>query len=323
MMENLKIVFFGTPVFAVASLRNLVMLGHHVAAVVTAPDKPAGRGLKPKPSPVKGFAETMNIPVLQPANLKDPAFLDQLWSFCPDLQIVIAFRMLPRQVWSLPPLGTFNLHASLLPQYRGAAPINRAIMNGETETGITTFFLNDQIDTGKIILAQKYQIRPEDTAGTMHDRLMVAGAGLVAETVDLIRSGRLSGTPQETLVTDSQNLKPAPKIFKEDCRIDWNRDTVSVFNFIRGLSPHPGAFTSFTGSDGNTYDMKILRAIPELFSHNYKQGLFLKDGKSQLIVTLPDGRLRIDELQLQGRKVMNTGDFMRGYGHLFSEMQDI
>ncbi|MCX6276563.1 MAG: methionyl-tRNA formyltransferase [Bacteroidetes bacterium] len=323
MIENPQIVFFGTPDFAVASLKALVTEGLNVVAVVTAVDKPAGRGLKPKPSPVKEYAETVKIPILQPANLKDSAFLAELSSFHPDLQIVIAFRMLPRQVWELPPMGTFNLHASLLPQYRGAAPINRAVMNGETETGITTFFLNEHIDTGKIILSRKLQIGAEETAGILHDRLMVAGARLVVETVDLIRTGNVSETSQETLFTDLQRLKTAPKIFKEDCRIDWSRDCVSIFNFIRGLSPHPGAFTSFSGTDSLNYDIKILRVAPVFCSHNFKPGTFFRSEKTQLIVATPDGWLRILELQLQGRKVMSTGDFMRGYGYLFSEMQTI
>ncbi|MEI6434981.1 MAG: methionyl-tRNA formyltransferase [Bacteroidota bacterium] len=323
MIENPQIIFFGTPDFAVASLKALVTAGLNVVAVVTAVDKPAGRGLKPKPSPVKEYAETVKIPILQPANLKDPGFLAELSSFHPDLQIVIAFRMLPRQVWELPRMGTFNLHASLLPQYRGAAPINRAVMNGETETGITTFFLNEHIDAGKIILSRIFPIGAEETAGILHDRLMVAGARLVVETVDLIRSGSVSETSQESSATDLQKLKTAPKIFKEDCRIDWSRNGGSVFNFIRGLSPYPGAFTSFTGKDCINYDIKILKAAPVFCSHNFKPGSFFKSEKTQLIVTTPDGWLRILELQLQGRKVMSTGDFMRGYGYLFSEMQVI
>lgn len=323
MVQNPRIVFFGTPEFAVASLKLLVSKGFNVAAVVTAPDKPAGRGLKFKSSPVKEFAESANIPVLQPVNLKDPGFAAELSGVKPDLQIVIAFRMLPRQVWSIPPYGTFNLHASLLPDYRGAAPINRAIMNGEAETGITTFFINDQIDTGKIILARKIAIGHEETAGELHDRLMVEGAELVVETVEGIRMGSVTETDQKTLLNDTKTLKPAPKIFKEDCRIDWNRNAGEVFDFIRGLCPFPGAFTTFTGFDGNIYDLKILRASSEIISHQCLPGTIVKAEKTNLRIAVRDGWLHILELQLQGRKVMKTSDFINGYGYLFSENQEI
>jgi methionyl-tRNA formyltransferase len=323
MIENPRIVFFGTPEFAVTSLKNLVFKGFNVVAVVTAPDKPAGRGLKVKSSPVKEFADSAKIPVLQPVNMKDPGFLEELSSFNPDLQIVIAFRMLPKLVWALPACGTFNLHASLLPDYRGAAPINRAIMNGEKETGITTFFINDQIDTGKIILSRKFPIGCEESAGELHDRLMVDGADLVVETVERIRTGSVTEVDQKTLFADSLTLKTAPKIFKEDCRINWNQPTDAVFNLIRGLCPHPGAFTSFTDSDGIIHDLKILRAIPEKIEHHLKAGTIIKKEKTQLMITVSDGWLNVQELQLQGRKVMKTADFMRGYGHLFSESQQI
>jgi methionyl-tRNA formyltransferase len=323
MIQNPRIVFFGTPEFAVTSLKSLVAKGFNVVAVVTAPDKPAGRGLKLKSSPVCEFAKTVNIPVLQPLYMKAAGFLAELSSFSPDLQIVIAFRMLPGVVWALPAYGTFNLHASLLPDYRGAAPINRAIMNGEKETGLTTFFINDQIDTGKIILSRRFPIGDTETAGELHDRLMVEGAGLVVETVERIRLGTVKEVDQKTLFPESLTLKTAPKIFKDDCRIDWDQPVEAVFNLIRGLCPHPGAFTSFTGSDRNIHDLKILVAIPEKFEHDLKPGTFIKKEKVQLMIAVCDGWLNVQELQLQGRKVMKTADFMRGYGTLFSEIQEI
>ena len=323
MNEFPRIVFFGTPDFAVASLERLVGSGFTVSAVVTAPDKPAGRGLKESASPVKVFAGLHHIPVLQPVNLKDPLFLQQLSAFRPDLQIVIAFRMIPKQVWALPPFGTFNLHASLLPQYRGAAPINRAIMNGETESGITTFFLNEQIDTGKIIGAEKIKIGVDETAGELHDRLMLAGAGLVVQTVRQIVSGNLNEIDQESLTGVHTMLKTAPKIFKEDCRIDWSRDVASVYNFIRGLSPHPAAFTELVLPDGTKQTMKIFRAIPEQLASPVLPGKFLTDGKSFLKISAGNGYLHLEELQLSGRKVMQTGDFLRGFGRIFSETHGI
>lgn len=318
-----RIIFFGTPDFAVASLALLVRSGFRIVAVVTAPDKPAGRGLKEKVSPVKEFAILHNIPVLQPVNMKDSLFLDQLKAYRPDLQIVIAFRMMPRVVWELPPLGTFNLHASLLPQYRGAAPINRTIMNGEHETGVTTFFLNEHIDTGRILFSEKAVIGPNETAGELHDRLMHIGAALVLKTVDRIVSGKTDEIYQETLIGDPSTLKPAPKLFKEDCRIDWNQDILTVHNFIRGLSPHPGAYTEFKASDGVTHSLKIFRAFPEQATQDIIPGEFFTDGKSFLKVGLKNGFIHLAELQLSGRKVMNSGDFLRGFARIFPETRGI
>ncbi|MCX6266595.1 MAG: methionyl-tRNA formyltransferase [Bacteroidetes bacterium] len=318
-----RIVFYGTPDFAVATLEQLVVAGFTVAAVVTAPDKPAGRGLKEKTSPVKNFALLHGIPVLQPLNMKDSGFLEQLNLYNPDLQIVIAFRMMPKLVWALPPMGTFNLHASLLPQYRGAAPINRAIINGERETGVTTFFLNDEIDTGKILLFEKVTIAPDETAGELHDRLMKAGAFLVLKTVQQIVSGEIEEIPQETLIVDHAALKQAPKIFKEDCRIDWNQDVTTIHNFIRGLSPHPGAFTEWNSADDGIYSLKILRAAPEEMEAACQPGEFLTDGKSFLKVAAKNGFIHLLELQLAGRKVMNTADFLRGFGRIFAETRGI
>jgi methionyl-tRNA formyltransferase len=314
-----RIVFFGTPDFAVTSLEQLVSAGFSVVAAVTAPDKPAGRGLKDKVSPVKEFALENGIPVLQPLNMKAPEFLDQLRSFQPDLQIVIAFRMMPREVWTLPSMGTFNLHASLLPQYRGAAPINRAVMNGEHETGVTTFFINEQIDTGKILFSEKLAIGPDETAGELHDRLMHAGASLVLKTVQRITAGPIDAAGQESMISDTAVLKQAPKIFKEDCRIDWNKDVLAIHHFIRGLSPHPGAFTEILMPDGKMQILKIYRARPEQNDSISLPGKFYSDGKTYLKVGAKNGFIHLEEVQLSGRKVMNSGDFLRGFGRIFPE----
>ena len=318
-----RIIFFGTPDFAVASLKKLVSGGFSVVAVVTAPDKPAGRGLKEKSSPVKEFALSAGIPVLQPLNMKDPQFPEQLRSFSPDLQIVIAFRMMPRIVWAIPPMGTFNLHASLLPQYRGAAPINWAIMGGEPETGVTTFFLNDQIDTGKILFSEKVEIGPDETAGELHDRLMISGADLVLKTVERIASGEISEIHQDSLITDPAGLRHAPKIFKEDCRIDWDQEVSVIHNFIRGLSPYPGAFTEILLPDGTKQSLKILHAVPQQSVPPGSPGEFYTDGKTYLKAGAKNGFIQLEELQLAGRKVMNSGDFLRGFGRIFPETHGI
>ena len=323
MKEFPRIVFFGTPDFAVQSLERLVGEGYPVVAVVTAADKPAGRGLAEKASPVKEFALSAGIPVLQPLNMKDPLFIDQLSSYKPDLQIVIAFRMMPKVVWALPPMGTFNLHASLLPQYRGAAPINRAVMNGETETGVTTFFLNEQIDTGRIILSERVTIGSDETAGELHDRLMVTGADLVVRTVERIVSGTIDEIQQESLIGDPASLKQAPKIFREDCRIDWNREVQEVYNFIRGLSPHPGAFTELQMNDGTEHVLKIFRAYFEPGEFGRHPGEIITDGKTFLKMGTKSGMIDIKTLQLSGRKVMNSGDFLRGFGRLLPETRAV
>ena len=316
MKNNPRIVFFGTPEFAVISLERLIDSGYRVVAVVTAPDKPSGRGLQEKASAVKEYAQLKSIPALQPVNMKDPAFLDQLSQFQPDLQIVIAFRMMPRQIWSLPPLGTFNLHASLLPQYKGAAPINRAIINGETETGVTTFFLNEQIDSGQIILSERVSIGPEETAGELHDRLMVIGAELVIRTVEKIISGGLKEHSKEEEEEASGNdpaaLKPAPKIFREDCQIDWSQPVEVVHDLIRGLSPYPGAFTYLKMADGTQQILKILRSTVERVATGVKPGKFITDGKKYIKIATADGYIHVGELQLSGRKAMNSVDFLRG-----------
>lgn len=318
MKDYPRIVFFGTPDFAVTSLRRIVEEGFHVAAVITAPDKPAGRGMNMATSPVKRFADEAGLPVLQPVNMKDPVFADQLKSLKPDLQIVIAFRMMPKSVWSLPPLGTFNLHASLLPQYRGAAPINRAIMNGEKETGVTTFFLNEKVDTGRILFSEAVTIGQDETAGELHDRLMLVGAELVVKTVNYIISGNTSEIPQESLIEPGLILKEAPKIFKEDCTINWNDTTLNLYNFIRGLTPSPGAFCIIKLPDCSEQMLKIYQSVPEIVSDSLLPGKFISDGKTDLKVRTADGFLHLERVQLSGRKPMNIGDFLRGYGALFS-----
>ncbi len=323
MPESPRIIFFGTPDFAVASLAKLIDSGYSVVAVVTSPDKQAGRGLKEKTSAVKDFAVLHGIPVLQPLNMKDPGFTELLRSYKPDLQIVIAFRMMPKLVWALPPLGTFNLHASLLPQYRGAAPINWAVINGERETGVTTFFLNEQIDTGKIILSEKLAIGSDETAGELHDRLMNAGVALVLATVERIVSGKVDEISQEALTGDPANLKPAPKIFKDDCRIDWNQDVLTIHNFVRGLSPYPGAYTELAQKDGSTQQLKVFRVVPEQNEPHGHLGDFVTDGKSYLKVSAKNGFIFLEEVQLSGRKAMTSGDFLRGFGRILPETRAI
>jgi methionyl-tRNA formyltransferase len=300
------IVFMGTPEFAVASLRALVENGFSVVAVVTSPDKPAGRGLKVKESSVKQYALQKNIPVLQPEKLRDPGFLEQLKSFQADIQVVVAFRMLPEAVWAMPPLGTINLHGSLLPQYRGAAPINRAIMNGESVTGVTTFKLQQEIDTGNILLMKEIPIGPQENAGELHDRMKETGANLVVQTIRGLISGSLEEKPQITI--DPASLKTAPKIFPADCEINWNHSVVKINNQIRGLSPFPGAFTLL-----NDRTLKIFKARPEKNTITREPGKMETDGKSWLRFSASDGYIYAEEMQLEGKKRMGIADFLRGY----------
>ena len=318
--KNLKyprIIFMGTPDFAVASLRALVESGYNVVAVVTMPDKPVGKHHSVlQASPVKEYALSQNISVLQPESLKNPDFIQELESFHADLQIVVAFRMLPEAVWNMPPLGTFNLHASLLPQYRGAAPINWAIINGEKETGITTFFLDKEIDTGKIIDRVKVPIQETDNAGIIHDKLMETGAGLVLKTVDDITCNRIKPIPQNELICAAGELKPAPKIFKETCKVNWSQPTEKVYDFIRGLSPYPTAWTEIHTSNG-TLVLKIFEAEKIIQSHNYSPGALVSDKKKQLDISTQDGFLRLKDIQPAGKKRMNAEDFLRGNAHLF------
>lgn len=303
----------GTPDFAVQSLSRLVEEGFNVVGVVTMPDKPIGRHHDVlQSSPVKKFAQEKGIPVLQPEKLKDEAFLAELKALKPDLAIVVAFRMLPQVVWALPPLGTFNLHAALLPQYRGAAPINWAIINGDTETGVTTFFLDEQIDTGRIILQERTPIAPDDCAEDVHYKLMIQGAELVVKTVRLIESGEAKATDQSQFMTD-EPLRPAPKIFKDTCQIKWNEHTLeSAYDFIRGLSPYPAAWTPVI-ANGKETEMKIFKATasPITSQGGAKQSLDEVNGDG-FRISLPGGYLSLDEVQLAGKKRMPIADLLRG-----------
>jgi methionyl-tRNA formyltransferase len=303
-MPDLRIVFMGTPEFAVPSLKILVESGYSVVGVITAPDKPRGRGQQLIPTAVKQYAESAGLRLLQPTNLKDPAFQEELRSLNANLQVVVAFRMLPEAVWAMPTLGTFNLHASLLPQYRGAAPINWAIMNGETETGVTTFFLQHQIDTGHIIFQEKESIMPEDNVGSLYERLMEKGARLVLKTVRAIAEGNVPQIPQE----ESNELKSAPKLFKETCRIDWNRPAAEIRNFVRGLSPYPAAWTELQGKL-----LKIYRVSPTgEKTPEVETGSWKTEGR-QFLCKAADQWLAIEELQLEGKKRMQADEFLRGF----------
>ena len=310
--QDLRIVYMGTPDFAVESLRCLVEGGYNVVAVITMPDKPAGRGHKIQFSPVKEYALSQGLPVLQPERLKDEAFVEQLRGLRADLQIVVAFRMLPEVVWNMPPMGTFNLHASLLPQYRGAAPLNWAIINGDTETGITTFFLKHEIDTGEIIQQKRIPILPEDNGGTIHDKPMVLGADRVVETVDAIIAGTVHPIDQASIKTD-EPLRPAPKIFKETCHIDWTKPAVQIHNLVRGLSPYPAAWCEWVSPEGQRTGVKIFRTTAIPASHSFMPGTIHTDGKSRIDVACADGYVRIEELQLAGKKRMATADLLRGF----------
>ena len=314
--EELKIVFFGTPEFAVESLSRLVDGGYNVAAVVTMPDKPAGRGRQLQQSDVKRYAVEHGLPVLQPVSLKDEAFIEELRSIGAQLFIVIAFRMLPEAVWLMPPLGTFNLHASLLPRYRGAAPINWAVMNGDTETGVTTFFLKHEIDTGDVIQQQACPIGRHDNVEVVYDRLMTMGADMVLETVDSIIAGTVKPIPQDQLLTASQQPTPAPKIFKETCRINWSRPAEALYNHIRGLSPYPAAWTTLTDEDGNELTtLKLFETSePTAFIQNERPvpGTIIADRKT-LRVACGDGWLQVLTLQQSGKKRMDTDAFLRGF----------
>jgi methionyl-tRNA formyltransferase len=302
-MNKLRIIFMGTPEFAVPSLEVLVENKYNVVAVITAPDKPQGRGQKLSASPVKECALKYDIPVLQPTNLKSPEFLEELKSYQANLQIVVAFRMLPEVVWAMPSLGTFNLHASLLPQYRGAAPINWAIINGEKETGATTFFLKHEIDTGSIIYQHKEAITDSDTVGTLYERLMNNGAQLVLKTVKAIEAGDYPSVPQP----EGIEIKHAPKIFKETCEIQWNKTSEQVRNFVRGLSPYPAAWSMLNGKTFKIYSVSIVNH-PE----NKNAGEISTDNKNYLYVKTLDGWVSIDEFQPEGKKRMAVQEYFRG-----------
>lgn len=310
--EDLRIVYMGTPDFAVESLRCLVEGGYNVVGVITMPDKPAGRGHKLQFSPVKQYALEQNLPLLQPEKLKDEAFVEALREWKADLQIVVAFRMLPEVVWNMPRLGTFNLHASLLPQYRGAAPINWAVINGDTETGITTFFLRHEIDTGEVIQQVRIPIADTDDVGIVHDKLMMLGGKLVTETVDAILNDAVKPIPQEEMAVVDE-LRPAPKIFKDTCRIDWNQSVKRIYDFIRGLSPYPAAWSELLQPDGEAVVMKIFETEKIIQSHQLTPGTLLTDGKTYIHVAATDGFIGIRVLQLPGKKRLKTDELLRGF----------
>ena len=311
---TLRIVYMGTPDFAVESLKSLVEGGYNVVGVVTMPDKPIGRhGSTLQASPVKQYAVSQGITVLQPEKLKEETFINELKALNADLQIVVAFRMLPEIVWNMPRLGTFNLHASLLPQYRGAAPINWAVINGDAETGATTFFLTHEIDTGKIILQQRLPIADTDDAEIVHDLLMTMGAGLVLKTVDLIIEGKADAVPQESFYTNSSELRAAPKIFKDTCRINWSLSVKQVYDFVRGLSPYPGAWTELVAPTGEKMVLKVFHTEKIVESHVLPFGSIRTDSKNFVEVAARGGFIRLHAVQLAGKKRMVVTDFLNGF----------
>lgn len=311
--QDFRIVFMGTPDFAVGSLRALVEGGYNVVAVVTMPDKPVGRHQSElSQSAVKQYAVAHNIPVLQPEKLKDPDFLEELRSYRADLQVIVAFRMLPEAVWDMPPHGTFNLHASLLPQYRGAAPINWAIINGDTETGVTTFLLDHEIDTGRIIHQARTPITEDDNVETVHDRLRDIGAGVVTQTVDDIIAGNIRPIDQDTLTADTE-IRHAPKIFKDTCRLAFDLPVKRAFDFVRGMSPYPAAWAELVEENGKRTMLKIYATTREETSVAEAPGTVLTDGKTYFKIAFPDGYLALTQLQLAGKKRMTVSDFLRGY----------
>lgn len=304
--EQLRIVFFGTPDFAVASVRALREAGANIVAVVTAPDKPAGRGMQLQESAVKQYAKSVGIPVMQPVSMKAVEFVEELRALNADLQIVVAFRMMPEVVWNMPPMGTVNVHGSLLPHYRGAAPINHAIMNGDEVTGVTTFRLKHEIDTGNILLQQQVPISADDNAGTMHDKLMMAGAELLVRTVRGLASGELTEIPQADIPVNE--LKHAPKIFREHMVIDWEKPVIEIYNKIRGLSPYPAAATMLNGKSVKIYTAEYKTEI-----HNKAPGSYDTDGNTYLRFAATDGWIYIKELQMEGKKRMGVVEFLRGF----------
>lgn len=311
--KDLRIVFMGTPDFAVESLRILIENGYNVVGVITMPDKPSGRGYKLQHSAVKKYALEQNLTILQPEKLKDESFLKDLKALNADLQIVVAFRMLPEVVWDMPRLGTFNLHGSLLPQYRGAAPINWAIMNGEKETGVTTFFLTHEIDTGKIILQDKINIGEDDNAGLIHDRLMKIGSELVKKTVDLILEDKADAVAQDNFIQDESTLKAAPKIFKDTCRIDWEEQANIIHNHIRGLSPYPAAWTEMYTDGKEPQIVKIYSSEIVISDHQPTIGSILTDNKTYLHIGCQNGYIGIKSMQFAGKKAMSIEEILRGY----------
>jgi methionyl-tRNA formyltransferase len=320
-MQNLRIVYLGTPDFAVEPLRRLLekqracdSCGYEIVGVITMPDKMISkRGNQLLMSPVKQYAVEQGLPVLQPVSLKDEAFQSELRAWGADLQIVVAFRMLPESVWNMPRLGTFNLHASLLPQYRGAAPINWAIINGDKESGVTTFFLKHEIDTGDVIFRDVVAIDENDTAGTLHDKLMLQGGDTVMRTVEAIVNGAVTALPQSEMYINESELRPAPKIFRDTCHIDWLGSVDSVYNFVRGMSPYPAAWLEVTDNDGKVVAVKVYEVAKEFSEHNYEAGTFLTDNKSYAKIAVKGGYVSLVDVQLAGKKRMPVADLLRGF----------
>ncbi len=316
--EDLRIVFMGTPEFAVGTLKKLVEGGYNVVAVVTQPDKPVGRHQDTlQPSQVKQYALSVGLPVFQPVKMKDPDFVEQLRAFQADLQVVVAFRMLPEVVWAMPRFGTFNVHAALLPQYRGAAPINWAVINGETQTGVTTFFLDHDIDTGRIIMQKPYEIKDDYNVENVYDGLMGLGAEIALETIDRILEGdgKVESLPQEEMIPVGTELHPAPKIFKETCEIDWNQEAKKVYDFIRGLSPYPGAWTTLVSPEGKETVLKVYASSKAIGTTEEQAGQLLTE-KNRLMVATGNGLLNLEEVQLAGKKRMKAIDFLNGFRDL-------
>jgi len=303
----------GTPEFAVESLDILVKNNYNIVGVITVPDKPAGRGQEIQQSAIKKYALEKGFNILQPEKLKDEHFLQQLKNLNADLQIVVAFRMLPVVVWDMPKLGTFNLHGSLLPQYRGAAPINWAVINGEKETGVSTFFLQHEIDTGKIIFREKTPIGENETTGEIHDRLMIIGANLVLKTVKAIEENDYPQIDQSEFIANGEQEKHAPKLFKDDCKIDWSRNATAIHNFIRGLSPYPAAFSSFVAPDEKIYSVKFFKTEKEICTPTHTIYSIVTDSKTDLKIAVKEGYIIVKELQLAGKKKMATTEFLRGF----------
>jgi methionyl-tRNA formyltransferase len=311
-MCKLSVVFMGTPDFATEILKTIHEANYEIKAVVTTPDKPSGRGLKLTESSIKQYAVSQNLKILQPEKLKNPEFIQSLRQLNADCFIVVAFRMLPKEVWSLPQRGTFNLHASLLPDYRGAAPINHVIINGEQKTGVTTFFINDDIDTGDILLREEINILPSENAGSLHDKLMVSGAQLVLKTLDGISSGNLKPIPQ-FLISNGTKLNPAPKIFKQDCLIDWNQSANVIFNKIRGLSPYPCAYTELTNENNEVLSLKIYETEIIHSHETCAYGTIISDRKSYFMIKTEDGFISIKDLHLSGKKRLKIEEFLKGF----------
>lgn len=312
MTKDIRIVYMGTPDFAVAPLKTLVDSGYNVVGVVTVPDKPAGRGQKVQSSPVKIYSQEKGLRILQPEKLKNTDFINEFISLSPDIAVVVAFRMLPESIWSVPNLGTFNLHASLLPNYRGAAPINWAIINGEKKTGVTTFLIDKEIDTGNIIYREEINIGTNDTAGDIHDKLMVIGAELVLKTVQALTEKKVNPIDQQLFLQKGELVKSAPKIFRETCRIDWTKTASDIHNFIRGLSPYPGAWSELIFEDETNVQVKILKSIQIEKNHQRISGSILIEGKNTINVACNNGYVSIIEIQLAGKRPMKTNEFLNG-----------